>query len=231
MMAELSHLEEIINQLDKHTADPFSLPSSTEQMIAELKGSNDQTHHWALQTPPSSPSSLGSRKSSMCRLGSIHSSSSGSVASALPPGQQQLSSTLGGPNSHLVQQLQLQQQQHMRHRSLSQVAGVNVVRLSSVSSQDSGFTSQDTLVLRPTSSPPSNQLAQEVRPFHHQCLPFLSFIFEPFLERRLHRAIRARRATAIRAHLALLIHLEWAPLGPIFKYFFFPFIFLKDFII
>lgn len=57
-----------------------------------------------------------------------------------------------------------QQQQHIRHRSLSQVAGVNAgVRLSSVSSQDSGFTSQDTLVLyRPNSSPPSNQLlAQE----------------------------------------------------------------------
>lgn len=32
MMAELSHLEEIITQLDKHTADPFSLPSSTEQV-------------------------------------------------------------------------------------------------------------------------------------------------------------------------------------------------------
>lgn len=32
MMAELSHLEEIIGQLDKHTADPFSLPSSTEQV-------------------------------------------------------------------------------------------------------------------------------------------------------------------------------------------------------
>ena len=64
--------------------------------------------------------------------------------------------------SHAIQQ---QQQQHIRHRSLSQVAGVNAgVRLSSVSSQDSGFTSQDTLVLRPNSSPPSNQLAQEVRP-------------------------------------------------------------------
>lgn len=63
--------------------------------------------------------------------------------------------------SHAIQQ---QQQQHIRHRSLSQVAGVNAgVRLSSVSSQDSGFTSQDTLVLRPNSSPPSNQLlAQEV---------------------------------------------------------------------
>lgn len=50
------------------------------QMISELKGTTDH-NHWALQTPPSSPSSLGSRKSSMCSLGSIHSSSSGSVAS------------------------------------------------------------------------------------------------------------------------------------------------------
>ncbi|XP_046461263.1 uncharacterized protein LOC124207718 isoform X2 [Daphnia pulex] len=152
MMAELSHLEEIITQLDKHTADPFSLPSSTEQMISELKGTTDH-NHWALQTPPSSPSSLGSRKSSMCSLGSIHSSSSGSVASH---SQNQL---MNSP-SHAMQQ----QQQHIRHRSLSQVAGVNAgVRLSSVSSQDSGFTSQDTLVLyRPNSSPPSNQLlAQE----------------------------------------------------------------------
>ena len=49
-------------------------------MISELKGTTDH-NHWALQTPPSSPSSLGSRKSSMCSLGSIHSSSSGSVAS------------------------------------------------------------------------------------------------------------------------------------------------------
>lgn len=67
------------------------------------------------------------------------------------------------------------QQQHIRHRSLSQVAGVNAgVRLSSVSSQDSGFTSQDTLVLyRPNSSPPSNQLlAQEV---YMQCHLLPSF--------------------------------------------------------
>ena len=34
MMTELSHLEGIITQLDKHTADPFSLPLSTEQVIS-----------------------------------------------------------------------------------------------------------------------------------------------------------------------------------------------------
>ena len=35
MMAELSHLEEIIAQLDKHTADPYTLPTSTEQVKIE----------------------------------------------------------------------------------------------------------------------------------------------------------------------------------------------------
>jgi len=151
MMTELSHLEGIITQLDKHTADPFSLPLSTEQMMAELKGSAEQSH-WTLQTPPSSPSSLGSRKSSMCSLGSIHSSSSGSVASH---NQNQMHSPSHAINhGHPIQ--------HIRHRSLSQVAHGVGVRLSSVSSQDSGFTSQDTLVLRPNSSPPSNQLAQQV---------------------------------------------------------------------
>ena len=80
--------------------------------------------------------------------------------------------------SHSVQQQQqqmmmMQQQAHIRHRSLSQVAGGcggvagsgpsnGGVRLSSVSSQDSGFTSQDTLVLRPNHSPPPSS-AQEVK--------------------------------------------------------------------
>ena len=32
MMTELGHLEEVIGQLDKHTADPFSLPAATEQV-------------------------------------------------------------------------------------------------------------------------------------------------------------------------------------------------------
>lgn len=142
--------------------------------------------------------------------------------------------------SHAMQQ----QQQHIRHRSLSQVAGVNAgVRLSSVSSQDSGFTSQDTLVLyRPNSSPPSNQLlAQEVQcPTNNLflfllCLcafvpaafcSFLSFYhlyllvntkrwywFRPTIP-----AESVRVPTATRARPALLIHPEWAPLGQTFKY-------------
>ena len=134
--------------------------------------------------------------------------------------------------SHAIQQ---QQQQHIRHRSLSQVAGVNAgVRLSSVSSQDSGFTSQDTLVLRPNSSPPSNQLlAQEVTnkiaivinsSLSSIVLPFSAF-FSVFRVTQRWWLVRAppvaesvRVPTATRARPARPIHLAWAPLGLTFKY-------------
>ncbi|KAG7173706.1 MTSS 1-like, partial [Homarus americanus] len=79
-------------------------------VLLDIKGGETQ---WSWQTPPSSPSSLGSRKSSMCSISSLNSSSSSSTHSP----------------SH-----------HNRTRSVSQGT-----RLVSVSSQDSGFTSQDTL--------------------------------------------------------------------------------------
>ncbi|KAK7054604.1 hypothetical protein SK128_000412, partial [Halocaridina rubra] len=79
-------------------------------VLLDIKGGDTQ---WSWQTPPSSPSSLGSRKSSMCSISSLNSSSSSSTHSP----------------SH-----------HTRTRSVSQGT-----RLVSVSSQDSGFTSQDML--------------------------------------------------------------------------------------
>lgn len=70
MMAELSHLEEIITQLDKHTADPFSLPSSTEQVKSnQIKLKNVLVSHILFGRHPSDdfrveghdrPQSLGS---------------------------------------------------------------------------------------------------------------------------------------------------------------------------
>ncbi|KAL1129975.1 hypothetical protein AAG570_012919, partial [Ranatra chinensis] len=122
MLSELSHLQEVVDQLDKHTADPHSLPPASEQVITELKNSEV----WNFQTPPSSPGSLGSRKSSMCSISSLNSSSSGSSKSHHSPNH------------------------HYWHRSLSQHPVkphglVNTRGLSSLSSQDSGFTSQDTL--------------------------------------------------------------------------------------
>ncbi|XP_052123701.1 protein MTSS 1 [Frankliniella occidentalis] len=133
MLSEMGHLQEVVDVLDKHTSDPLTLPPASEQVIADLKGSESS---WTFQTPPSSPSSLGSRKSSMCSISSLNSSSSGSTKSHHSP-------------SH-----------HYWHRSLSQrplpsgrsstlrssVLG-GTLHLSSVSSQDSGFTSQDGLQL------------------------------------------------------------------------------------
>ncbi|XP_034237689.1 protein MTSS 1 [Thrips palmi] len=141
MLSEMGHLQEVVEVLDKHTADPLVLPPASEQVIADLKGSESS---WTFQTPPSSPSSLGSRKSSMCSISSLNSSSSGSTKSHHSP-------------SH-----------HYWHRSLSQrplpsgrsstLSGTfgsvsrgsvlgGPLHLSSVSSQDSGFTSQDGLQL------------------------------------------------------------------------------------
>ncbi|XP_067003165.1 BAR/IMD domain-containing adapter protein 2-like 1 isoform X2 [Anabrus simplex] len=124
MLSELSHLQEVVDQIQKHTADPYTLPPASEQVISDLKGSESS---WSFQTPPSSPSSLGSRKSSMCSISSLNSSSSGSTKSHHSP-------------SH-----------HYWHRSVSQPLAVGILRLPSVSSQDSGFTSQDVLFPRPPS--------------------------------------------------------------------------------
>lgn len=82
MLSELTHIQEMAEQLDKISADPYILPPSSEQVIQDLKGSDGL---WSFQTPPSSPSSLGSRKSSMCSISSLNSSSSGSNKSQSSP--------------------------------------------------------------------------------------------------------------------------------------------------
>ncbi|CAL8404584.1 unnamed protein product [Boreogadus saida] len=64
MLGEITHLQAIIDDLTVLTTDPHKLPTASEQVIIDLKGSD---YSWSYQTPPSSPSSSGSRKSSMCR--------------------------------------------------------------------------------------------------------------------------------------------------------------------
>uniref|UniRef100_A0A3B3RKM2 MTSS I-BAR domain containing 2 n=1 Tax=Paramormyrops kingsleyae TaxID=1676925 RepID=A0A3B3RKM2_9TELE len=109
MLGEITHLQAIIDDLTMLTTDPHKLPPASEQVIKDLRGSD---YSWSYQTPPSSPSSSGSRKSSMCSL-------------AQPPP--------GGAH-----------------------------RLSSVSSHDSGFISQDTNVYsKPPSPMPSDITSQK----------------------------------------------------------------------
>nr|KAF6405320.1 MTSS I-BAR domain containing 1 [Rousettus aegyptiacus] len=129
MLGEITHLQTISEDLKSLTMDPHKLPSSSEQVILDLKGSD---YSWSYQTPPSSPSTTMSRKSSVCSsLNSVNSSDSRS----------------SGSHSHSPSS-------HYRCRS-SNLAQQAPVRLSSVSSHDSGFISQDAFQSKsPSPMPP-----------------------------------------------------------------------------
>ncbi|XP_072290604.1 MTSS I-BAR domain containing 2a isoform X2 [Eucyclogobius newberryi] len=109
MLSETTHLQAIVDDLTLLTEDPHKLPPASEQVIRDLKGSD---FNWSYQTPPSSPSSTSSRKSSMC--------------------------------------------------SLLQMPSAGAHRLSSVSSHDSGFVSQDANThSKPPSPMPSDITSQK----------------------------------------------------------------------
>ncbi|XP_022409684.1 protein MTSS 1 isoform X1 [Delphinapterus leucas] len=139
MLGEITHLQTISEDLKSLTMDPHKLPSSSEQVILDLKGSD---YTWSYQTPPSSPSTTMSRKSSVCSsLNSVNSSDSRSSGSH-------------GSHSHSPSS-------HYRYRG-SSLAQQAPVRLSSVSSHDSGFISQDAFQSKsPSPMPPEapNQLS------------------------------------------------------------------------
>nr|XP_033478110.1 MTSS I-BAR domain containing 2a isoform X1 [Epinephelus lanceolatus] len=108
MLGEITHLQPIVDDLTMLTEDPHKLPPASEQVIRDLKGSD---YSWSYQTPPSSPSSTGSRKSSMC--------------------------------------------------SLLQMPSAGAHRLSSVSSHDSGFVSQDANTHSKPPSPMPSDIASQ----------------------------------------------------------------------
>ncbi|MBV97860.1 MTSS1-like protein, partial [Eschrichtius robustus] len=139
MLGEITHLQGIIDDLVVLTAEPHKLPPASEQVIKDLKGSD---YSWSYQTPPSSPSSSSSRKSSMCSAPSSSSSAKGGGA-PWPGGAQTYS-----PGSTC------------RYRSLAQPATTSA-RLSSVSSHDSGFISQDATYSKPPSPMPSDITSQK----------------------------------------------------------------------
>ncbi|XP_015667199.1 protein MTSS 1 isoform X1 [Protobothrops mucrosquamatus] len=145
MLGEITHLQTISEDLKSLTMDPHKLPSSSEQVILDLKGSD---YGWSYQTPPSSPSTTMSRKSSVCSsLNSVNSSDSRS----------------SGSHSHSPSS-------HYRYRS-SNLPQQAPMRLSSVSSHDSGFMSQDAFQSKsPSPMPPeaSNQLSNG---YYHCSLP------------------------------------------------------------
>uniref|UniRef100_A0A673B590 MTSS I-BAR domain containing 1 n=1 Tax=Sphaeramia orbicularis TaxID=375764 RepID=A0A673B590_9TELE len=136
LLGEITHLQTLTEDLKTLTMDPHKLPPSSEQVIVDLKGSDCA---WSYQTPPSSPSTTVSRKSSMCSsLNSVNSSDSRSSGSHChSPGSSHFrycassSSSSSAPPQHTPP------------------------RLSSVSSHDSGFTSQDAFQSKsPSPMPP-----------------------------------------------------------------------------
>nr|XP_033788763.1 protein MTSS 1 isoform X3 [Geotrypetes seraphini] len=129
MLGEITHLQTISDDLKTLTMDPHKLPPASEQIILDLKGSD---YSWSYQTPPSSPSTTMSRKSSVCSsLNSVNSSDSRS----------------SGSHSHSPTS-------HYRYRS-SNLPQQAPMRLSSVSSHDSGFMSQDAFQSKsPSPMPP-----------------------------------------------------------------------------
>uniref|UniRef100_A0A8C6Q667 MTSS I-BAR domain containing 2a n=1 Tax=Nothobranchius furzeri TaxID=105023 RepID=A0A8C6Q667_NOTFU len=125
MLGEITHLQAIVDDLTVLTEDPHKLPPASEQVIRDLKGSD---YSWSYQTPPSSPSSTNSRKSSMC--------------------------------------------------SLLQMPSAGAHRLSSVSSHDSGFVSQDANThSKPPSPMPSDITSQTCLsiPQYGSCSSFGTF--------------------------------------------------------
>uniref|UniRef100_H2SM52 MTSS I-BAR domain containing 2a n=1 Tax=Takifugu rubripes TaxID=31033 RepID=H2SM52_TAKRU len=125
MLGEVTHLQAIVDDLTVLTEDPHKLPPASEQVIRDLKGSD---YSWSYQTPPSSPSSTGSRKSSMCRY-----------------------SPITHTHTHTYQD-----------SSLLQMPSAGAHRLSSVSSHDSGFVSQDANThSKPPSPMPSDITSQK----------------------------------------------------------------------
>ncbi|XP_037532326.1 protein MTSS 1 [Nematolebias whitei] len=153
MLAEVSHLQTISEDLKALTSDPHKLPPASEQVILDLKGSD---YYWSYQTPPSSPSTTMSRKSSMCSsLNSVNSSDSrGSSGSH---SHSPSSSSSSSSSHHVFHHC------HPRHRHRSSTAPQQApARLSSISSHDSGFisSSQDQNALFISSSP----LAAETKP-------------------------------------------------------------------
>ncbi|KAM4538948.1 protein MTSS 1-like isoform 1-T1 [Odontesthes bonariensis] len=149
MLGEITHLQTLTDDLKTLTMDPHKLPASSEQVIVDLKGSECT---WSYQTPPSSPSTTVSRKSSMCSsLNSVNSSDSRSSGSHCH-----------SPTSHF------------RYRASSSSSSVlpqqTPARLSSVSSHDSGFISQDAFQSKSPSPMPPESLQLSNGFDHHAAL-------------------------------------------------------------
>ncbi|OUC47721.1 hypothetical protein D917_06715 [Trichinella nativa] len=132
LLGEIAHMQELVEQLCRLTADPYTLPAASEAVIIDVKGLENT---WRFQTPPSSPgSSYGSRKSSFCSLTSVETINNQPMAIAMAN-----NSSVSATESNAA------------------ATYGKFTRHSSAISEDSGFLSRDSLV--PTASCFRNTLA------------------------------------------------------------------------
>uniref|UniRef100_A0A3Q4BK33 IMD domain-containing protein n=1 Tax=Mola mola TaxID=94237 RepID=A0A3Q4BK33_MOLML len=156
MLGEITHLQAIIDDLTVLTTDPHKLPPASEQVIKDLKGSD---YSWSYQTPPSSPSSSGSRKSSMC---SAHSSASHSSGGG---GSVGIGCGVGGSQPHSPTSSSSSSCRYcssLPHQP-PPPGSIAAHRLSSVSSHDSGFVSQDANIYSKPPSPMPSDITSQVQ--------------------------------------------------------------------
>uniref|UniRef100_A0A3Q3GS57 MTSS I-BAR domain containing 1 n=1 Tax=Kryptolebias marmoratus TaxID=37003 RepID=A0A3Q3GS57_KRYMA len=198
MLAEVTHLQTISEDLKTLTSDPHKLPPASEQVILDLKGSD---YGWSYQTPPSSPSTTMSRKSSMCSsLNSVNSSDSrGSSGSH----SHSPSSSSSSSSSHHVFH-----HHHPRHRYHSSTLPQQApARLSSISSHDSGFisSSQDQSASFKSSSSP---MPAETKPCPTSSSSEVSETGQP------HNDCSSPSSVAAAAALQYATDEDWAKPGP-----------------
>ena len=143
MLEDMAPLSEQANDLYLLASSPYELPVESEQILSDLRAR-------CAGIPPSagrptavdSTSSLGSRKSSMTSINSLASSGSASSSAIIGLGGYP-NNSIGG-NNGFISGNQVIGVQHAVTSSGSIVMS-DLMHMGSVSSQDSGFTSQDTL--------------------------------------------------------------------------------------
>ncbi|XP_047216773.1 protein MTSS 1-like isoform X7 [Girardinichthys multiradiatus] len=196
MLAEVTHLQTISEDLKALTSDPHKLPPASEQVISDLKGSD---YGWSYQTPPSSPSTTMSRKSSMCSsLNSVNSSDSRSSSGSHSHSP---SSSSSSSSSH-----PLFHHHHPCHRYRSSTFPLQTpVRLSSISSHDSGFIS---------SSQDQNASSKSSSPMPAETKPCPSFSSSETPENEQLQGDCSTACSLTATTLQRATHKDWAKPGP-----------------
>ncbi|KRX80159.1 Metastasis suppressor protein 1, partial [Trichinella sp. T6] len=168
LFGEIAHMQELVEQLCRLTADPYTLPAASEAVIIDVKGLENT---WRFQTPPSSPgSSYGSRKSSFCSLTSVETINNQPMAiamannSSVSATESNAAATITTTNANAnANATAAANNNNNSNNASSTTVHANdkkygkFTRHSSAISEDSGFLSRDSLV--PTASCFRNTLA------------------------------------------------------------------------